>query len=112
MAGSRDDQDGCRCGHGIAAVLHWTSGVRVCVCVCVHVLVFLRANTISWPNANSIHLQNAHIVIPNDQTLVALGDLRSTTVWLVIIGLALIVALQHRGFKAAIIIGVAATASG
>jgi len=33
-------------------------------------------------------------------------------VWLVVLGLSLIVALQHRGFKAAILIGVAATAIG
>ncbi|KAF5827801.1 permease family-domain-containing protein [Dunaliella salina] len=59
-----------------------------------------------------IGLQAAHVVVPVKETLVGLGNLQSTNVWLVVFGLSLIVALQYRGFKAAILIGVAATAAG
>lgn len=55
-----------------------------------------------------IGFKNAGLVVANPATLVGLGDLHSPTVLYAAAGLLLIVALQARGIRAAIIIGILA----
>ena len=53
-----------------------------------------------------IALQNAGVVVDNEATLVSLGSVGSTQVLLTLIGFLVILALYHRQWHAAIIIGV------
>jgi AGZA family xanthine/uracil permease-like MFS transporter len=53
-----------------------------------------------------IALQNAGIVVNNEATLVALGDLTSVEVLLAMLGFFLILALHHKSNHGAIIIGI------
>jgi AGZA family xanthine/uracil permease-like MFS transporter len=53
-----------------------------------------------------IALQNAGVVVDNEGTLVSLGSVGSTEVLLTLIGFLVILALYHRQWHAAIIIGV------
>ena len=53
-----------------------------------------------------IALQNAGVVVDNEATLVSLGSVGSTEVLLTLIGFLVILALYHRQWHAAIIIGV------
>lgn len=55
-----------------------------------------------------IGFKNAGLVVANPATLVGLGDLHSPTVLYAAAGLLLIVALQARGHRAALIIGILA----
>lgn len=57
-----------------------------------------------------IGLKNAGIIVQNQATLVALGNLRDPKTALAVAGLLLTAALMARGVRAAILIGVAATA--
>lgn len=53
-----------------------------------------------------IALQNAGVVVDNEATLVSLGQVASAEVLLTLLGFMVIVALHHRQWHAAIIIGV------
>lgn len=56
-----------------------------------------------------IGLKGANIVVPDDSTLVALGDFSTPEVVLCLVGLILIVVLQHYHVKGAVLIGMLAT---
>ena len=57
-----------------------------------------------------IGMQNAGIVVCNESTLVSLGDLRDTSVWLACFGVLLTAALQVRKVTGALLIGILVTA--
>ena len=56
-----------------------------------------------------IGLQNAHFVVPNSATIVALGDLTQPITHIGLISLAIILFLMARGFKGAIFVGIVLT---
>jgi AGZA family xanthine/uracil permease-like MFS transporter len=56
-----------------------------------------------------IGFRNSGIVVPSQATIVALGDLRSSTTLLALFGLLVMAVLLCAGWKAAILIGVLAT---
>ncbi|MDR0989284.1 MAG: NCS2 family permease [Prevotellaceae bacterium] len=55
-----------------------------------------------------IGLHNAGIIVPNADTLVAMGDIGQHSVWIALAGLLVMGVLQLRGVKGAILIGIAA----
>jgi adenine/guanine/hypoxanthine permease len=59
-----------------------------------------------------IGFRNADLVVPSPATLVTLGDVAELPPLLAMAGLALTAALLARGWKSAIIVGIAATAAG
>lgn len=56
-----------------------------------------------------IGLQNAGIVVPNEGTMIGLGDLTDITVILSLIGLIAIVYMTHKGVKGALLWGILGT---
>ncbi len=55
-------------------------------------------------------LKNAGIIVPNESTIVALGDLHSGPVLLAVFGIVVTVAYMTIGWKGAIFFGMATTA--
>lgn len=53
--------------------------------------------------------RSAGIVVPNEATMLGLGDLSSPTAWLAIIGLVVTAVLMHRKIKGAILFGILIT---
>src|SRR5580658_9027151 len=94
---------------GIACLLLTAAGVRQMIVNAIpHELYSAVASGVGLFIA-LIGFRNAGIVVGNQATIVALGDLRNPTTLLALFGLLVMAVLLCAGWKAAILIGVVAT---
>jgi adenine/guanine/hypoxanthine permease len=94
---------------GIAFLLLTAAGVRQMIVNAIpHELYSAVASGVGLFIA-LIGFRNAGIIVPNQATIVALGDLRNPTTLLALFGLLVMAVLLCAGWKAAILVGVLAT---
>jgi AGZA family xanthine/uracil permease-like MFS transporter len=100
---------GCVLLSGIAFMLHTVAGVRLLIIQAVPRSLFAAVGGGIGLFIAFIGLRDAGIIVANPGTLVGLGHLTAPTAALSLLGLLVIAALQTRGIKGSMLIGILLT---